>query len=455
VIVVVPNDQQLTANQGAKPVDAATGQKATVEDGVRDAFAVYEHAQQTLKPFQTWGRQPQVETFRSSGSDEASQRADAVAIAAKKPFVVVDLTGGTVLASALAANKILVAGAGSNKDAAEQRPYRWLIGGDPDATGYLSADFIATSLAGRKARFAGDAKLATRTRSFGVVHPASFDIGPFRKVAAKGGLRKLTDVSYDDSDPSKLAEAATPVILKMKSAGVTSVVLLAPSTAVTALMNAADAQQYFPEWVATGYLYQEFDGFGRSNPPDQQRHYFGIANLPPAVEGQTGITGAFAWYWGDHAGVNWPTTTGLPGFVYSALHYSGPDLTPVHVEQGLFSARATGGQTDDTIRFQSGYGRTVGVPYNEYGSPGTDVDLIWWNGDITGGTQAVSSIVGKGKNVYLDGGRRYRFGTFPKKEPKFFDMSKSIAEAPISATWPHGVEPVAIPCPGDCPANSP
>ena len=101
------------------------------------------------------------------------------------------------------------------------------------------------------------------------------------------------------------------------------------------------------------------------------------------------------------------------GFIYQAIHYAGPTLTAQNVKKGLFAVPSTGGASDGTTNFQQGFGRTVGMPYDEYALLGTDRNLAWWNPDITGGANAVASIVGKGKFMYLDGGKRYAYSEFP------------------------------------------
>ena len=59
---------------------------------------------------------------------------------------------------------------GSNDDAIKQAPYRW---GSQD-TGIFAinaGEFVAKSLAGRKAQWAGDDALQTKTRKLAIVYP--------------------------------------------------------------------------------------------------------------------------------------------------------------------------------------------------------------------------------------------------------------------------------------------
>ena len=112
-IIYIENQQQAAGGSGSQaPVDQTTGRTGTVPDAIRDAQKAYEYAQENLHTYQTWGRTIDFEVVEASGADETAQRADATAIAAKKPFIVFDQTrwatgGAPALASALAAKKIV------------------------------------------------------------------------------------------------------------------------------------------------------------------------------------------------------------------------------------------------------------------------------------------------------------------------------------------------------------
>src|SRR5262245_3020778 len=78
VVSLVPNEQQMSAVIGAqKPQNYATGQPGTVQAVIDDGLAGYEHA---FAPKYTYGRDVEMEYVVSTGSDEAAQRADAIAV---------------------------------------------------------------------------------------------------------------------------------------------------------------------------------------------------------------------------------------------------------------------------------------------------------------------------------------------------------------------------------------
>ena len=95
VVAYVPNEQMMSAPGETKPINLASRQQPALADVVRDWQAAYDHAVETNGTYQLWGRTPVIEIVEASGSDEAAQRADAVEVIAKEPFMVVDTTKTT------------------------------------------------------------------------------------------------------------------------------------------------------------------------------------------------------------------------------------------------------------------------------------------------------------------------------------------------------------------------
>ena len=239
----------------------------------------------------------------------------------------------------------------------------------------------------------------------------------------------------------------------MQSGGVTSVIMYATQTQIKSMLAAATSNNFKPEWIMTGFQFADFDSYARGWDQDQASHAFGVGVLNPLVTNASATTGNFQWYWGTKQGTISSTGSGWFAFIYNALQYAGPTLTVENVKKGLFAVPAVGGASDGTVTFQTGYGRTVGLPYDEYFGLGTDVEMIWWNPNVTGGANAVASAVGKGKWMYLNNGKRFSFGSFPKGA-KFFDATVSVSEVPQSSTYVGGVAPVPNPCGPTCPATA-
>ena len=456
VLVLTPTAEQEAAQRsrgGSLPVNQVTGERGTWEDAFRDFNTVASKS----GAYQTWGRTVELEFQESSGSDEAAQRADALAVAAKKPFIVIDATdqslGMPVFESEVAKSKIIVNGAGITTEASlAQAPYRWNTAQDNTAGVYIVGELVGKTLSKKKAQWAGAPDLQSQTRNFGVVYAQNgVDMDLFNKVVTQwGGTAPKVELSYDPTDSSQYEEAARTMIAKMKTSGVNNVVLFAESAMVTALMKAATGNEFSPEWTVTGYQFQDFDGFARGADQTQYAHTFGVGTLMPLVTGTQATLGAFPWYWGTKQGTTNPTVNGWTAFINNAIHYAGPKLTPQNVQKGLFAVPALGGAAQGRVTFQTGYGRSVALPYDEYSALGTDKALIWWDPTAHGGANAVATIVGDGKFAYVNDGKRVRYGQLPTKVPPYFDSSKAVTE--ISPELAGAGVGAQTPCSG-CPSG--
>ena len=470
-VVVVYGNESMQASERAQggqlPVNRTAGSPGTWEDAFRDFDEVVQYAIAQFGTYQTWGRHPVYEFVEASGNDEAAQRADAVKIKGMKPFIVIvaanQSTGLPVLEAELAKARIIVNGAGATglttAELAKQAPYRWAVQADSVASVYLVTNFLARSLSGRPARWAGDEALTKKKRAFGLVTPEGrIDVALFNRLIVEyGGARPVDAVTYDPTaDPGTFEEAAKTMVARLQSKGATSIVLFGNNSVAAALTKAATANDYRPEWITTGYQFQDFDGYARTYDQEQFAHAFGVGVLNPQARPdptRPAPLGQFNWYWGTTQGTTAATTVGWMGFIYGAMQAAGPKLTAANVKQGLFAVPASGGASNGTISYQSGYGRTVGLPYDEYLGLGTDVEMIWWNPNLeTDGTNAVEKFPGKGRFMYLNDGKRFSFGQFPKSEPKFFDESASIYQYPPEKAYSTGKVPAAMPCTG-CPSE--
>ena len=174
VVAYVPTPEMI-AEAGGSKIQTQSGGPATMTEVMSDWKQLYDYIQEELHTYQTWGRTPDSEMVTASGSDETAQRADAVTVVAKKPFMVYDLTGvqtggAAAFTQLMAANKIVVASASvQSSDAAKRSPYLWNYGADPEADVPVTAAFVGRSLAGEKAKWSGDTADRSKTRAFGVV----------------------------------------------------------------------------------------------------------------------------------------------------------------------------------------------------------------------------------------------------------------------------------------------
>ena len=86
--------------------------------------------------------------------------------------------------------------------------------------------------------------------------------------------------------------------------------------------------------------------------------------------------------------------------------------------------------------FQTGYGKTVGLPYDEYLPLGTDFAPVWWDSETPDAYSQIFLSQAKGGEWYVDGAKRYKAGDWPKKPMTFFDKTTAIQVFPTSPTPP-------------------
>ncbi len=462
VVCVPPTDVQLNPPAGGQPpTNRSTGKVGLIEDSILDA-------QQALEGrYELWGRKIEYSFVAYSGTDETAQRADAVKVAQMKPFAVINTSCGPVFSTEIAARKIVVPfGAGNQKSNLAQQPYRY-TGQDADLQAENVATWVGNQIAGHKARFAGDPDFQEQTRKLGVVYATSagtgaeIDMDNFNKQLAKHGVSKpAVEVAYTaPADTSTAAltaagqEQAPVLVAKLKDAGVTSVILLVSTAIVAPMTKAATANEYSPEWVMTGWAYQDLSLFAAQYDQDQWAHAFGMSWFSPYTTGNAGAaTGqnVFDWYWGTTKGTTYSGAFPPVYFLNQGIMLAGPKLTPTSFRDGQFSLAGRGGAYDDQVTTLGNKVGDVGLGYPEYSLLGPkDFALVWYDpkaeglGNILGNKQT-------GNYEYLDGGKRYTLETWPKGEPKFFTKQSTNV---VNYTDPPAKDvPPSYPCDG-CPSQ--
>jgi hypothetical protein len=436
VVAVLPNDQELHS-------DPVSPKKRADKSASNYENAIHDWVLPQMKFYETWGRDVEIKFVTSSGSDEAAQRADVVAIKAMKPFAVFHLivAGLDVLETELAKAHIPVMGYSTTATKANlQAPYRWGLS-DAQSSAINSAEVIGKQLRGKKAQFGGD-DVKSQTRKFGVVYiPTLVDIAKFKAYFKKYGGTITSENPYPANgstfgDAAVSDEQAPTVVTRMKAAGVTTVVMLSDFSMNAAMMRQATKQEWFPEWFFTGAIYADIGILSRIYPADQSVHAFGLSFLtpytlldptpPPPQKPLSTLTDSLNWYWGLDAGTQAGAVGSNIAWLLSGIQTAGPNLTPKTFAQGLFSIPAFGGAAQNrTNSFLSGYGKGPGLPYDEYAQNGLDFGPYWWDPTTTGPSNGQGEL-GKGVGWYANGAKRYKAGTWPKKQFGWFDKSTSV-----------------------------
>jgi hypothetical protein len=434
----------------------ATGGFSNQRDPIIDTDAVYAQA------FETWGRKVEYEFVKGTGADETAQRADAVNVAAKKPFAVFDAaiqggnqsTGGLVFETEVQARGVpLVLGTAG---APPQSPKDASRGVARNA-----AEFAGKSLVGKKAEFGGDA-VKGQERKFAILYQAGdngFDIDFFKSEFTKNGGKLTSEAAFSfppgtsQADASAMAGEQMPTLMsKLKNDGVTTVIdALDSRYGLPAALKAATAAEFEPEWMLAsggptggGGFPADLDIILRTADQTQAPHFFGLVWFAPYVKNPV-TANPFQWFWGTDKGSTWSGASALVGSLYTRLHLAGPKLTKAKMEPGALPITKAGGYySKSVVTYTSGPPSSDGVPL-------VDAALGWFDPTKTATDQATMS-VGPGAWMYLDGGARYIAGHWPKNKKGFFDASSPTTVAEY--VDPPSTEPKVpdYPC-TDCPSS--
>ena len=206
-------------------------------------------------------------------------------------------------------------------------------------------EYVKKRLAGQPAKFAGDPALTTQARVFGTVYeasnaaPAAAHADDLKKKFDAAGIPLATQVAY--TLPT-VQQDATTVISRLKSAGVTSVILETDPIAPKTFTEEATRQNYFPEWVIGPSALVDTNAFGRVYDQKQWAHAFGISALGARIDPKISDPySLYRWFTGQEppaiieATVIWPDVA----FFYAALQAAGPNLNRDTFREGLFSLK--------------------------------------------------------------------------------------------------------------------
>jgi hypothetical protein len=387
--------------------------------------------------FETYGRKVVIENFTGSGAsdDREAARADAIAIAEKKPFAVVGapLQAGPTFAIELASRGVVCgptcATALPETIVDEYYPYIWSSAITPNQAAALAAEMVSKLAGPGKATMAGDEAMQGEDRKYALVHfdtaegdhQAVFEA--LRDSLADNGVELTTDVPYLLDIP-RLQETARTIIARLKDAGITTVIFYGDPLAPGALTEEATEQGYFPEWILGPSLLADTTIFARRTDPDQWKNGFGLS-LPPA-RGERSTIDAFKIYeWAFGAPPENNTVSVLEPLMrtmFTGIHLAGPDLTPETFRDGLYRMEPAGGTPTDPAQ---SWGEHDIWPTLDNGGT-DDATIIWYDPEATGEDETGNA--GTGMYRYAKGGERYKLGEFPEsaEEAGLFDVDQSV-----------------------------
>jgi ABC-type branched-subunit amino acid transport system substrate-binding protein len=392
------------------------------------------------KTLELYGRKISVEFFdgTGSGADTTAAKADAIAIADKKPFAVLAGPGQStsVFSDELAHRGVLCLGTCAavvpQKIVTGNQGYIFTDGASPEQAAQIAAELIGKQAGPGKAQYAGDDATKNKNRVYGVAHYDTPD-GLYHSQfnALKAGLKKYKITPKVDQsfflDPAKTQENARTIITKMKDAGVTTIIYTGDPLTPAALTREATAQDYHPEWIIGPTVGVDSTLLGRTYDQDQWAHAFGVALLPGRVpQSQNPNYALYTWFHGAPPPNNtYNAIFPSASLLASGITMAGPKLTPKTFRDGLFRYPPSGG---DPINPQQSWGKHGVWPFVDYwGSD--DAGMLWWDPNATGEDEVGKA--GQGLYQYADGAKRYTFGHLPARgQGGLFDTGTAVTVFP-------------------------
>ncbi|HLN18307.1 MAG TPA: hypothetical protein VK277_16320 [Acidimicrobiales bacterium] len=279
------------------------------------------------------------------GQDQQQAQEDAVYVATSlKAFADTSLIdSSSVYTTDLAAQNVVALSVYVNDAAFYQQfaPWEYTPGPNCSKSALATGAVLGRQLAGLPAVDAGDPVLRHHTRVYGIIYPE----GPTASSCAEDVANELA--SYGQAPKVMVAlqfnlgqfvDEAQNAVAQLKAAGVTTVVCAScdPITPIF-VMQAADRQDYHPEWwyqstFASGQT--NTDAFTRLLPRDQVSHMISTGNQAPPYAEQEAYT---AYRLGNPS----PRQTILPTYsfaylsllqLFTTLQLAGPYLTPANFE---------------------------------------------------------------------------------------------------------------------------
>jgi hypothetical protein len=306
----------------------------------------------------------------------------------------------------------------------ENHPYLWNHIMECERISYQVAEYVGKRLLNRPAKWAGDPLMQQQDRKFGTYVP---DNDEYQHCVAISE-RELKDKyngeitsRYDyQLDLSRFPDQAQAGIVQFKAAGVTTIINACDPYSTIFLTQAAESQNYYPEWYIIGVAAQDTDNLARLYIPNQvDGHLFGMSQLGATTKllGPESEPGRM---YKHITGEEIPEGTTGSYFeliqAYNFLQAAGPILAPQSIATGARTI-PPGGAPD----FPAGYWSYEDGPGGELGAGDhTAIDdsrEIYWDGQATGPDGD------EGTYIETYGGKRFRNNEWPAEEPPVYPDS--------------------------------
>jgi hypothetical protein len=305
----------------------------------------------------------------------------------------------------------------------DRHPFVWAIIPDCERINYQVGEYVGKRLAGKPARWAGDAALRTQTRKLGVYTPVSDGsddtCAKIRdQMAAKYHYNADSNYTYV-LDVSRFPDQAARGAIQLKRDGVTTVVMACDPISMIFLSQSATSQGWHPEWFLIGLALSDTDNAARLYDQEQvDGHMFGVSYLG-ATSRLLGPNAEAGKMYRLMTGRQIPD--GTEGQLYELTHSynllqaAGPRLTPQSLGAGASTIPPATGAPDRAAGYWSFQDGPDGTPGGRDHTEIDDAREVYWRGDVR------STADGKaGSYIETYGGRRFRSGEWPAEEPPVY-----------------------------------
>jgi hypothetical protein len=377
--------------------------------------------------FETYGRDVRWVKIHGSAkaSDEQAGKADAIKVATElKAFISFGAPNNTYVNELVARGVMCFCTVSQPAETyIKWSPYVFSPGLMASTEGYVHRAEYLARLNGHPAAYAGDATYKLQTRKFAIVYYETNDgaykpgVDFFEKELLKYNIKLADRISYI-LDLGKAQEDARVIVARLKDKGINSVLFSGDPLFPIFLTQAATQQAYNPEWVISGSALTDTTFFARLYDKTQWAHAFGISYLVARID--KAISDAegdlTSWHYGKPL-TSKPSELEF-GLLFTALHLAGPKVTPTTLKEGIFSFKPTKGFI---TRYAVSYGRGL-WPFEDY-TAADDATEIWWDNQAQGKDELQND--GVGMYRYVNMGKRFLPGEWPKTEPKPFETANT------------------------------
>ena len=301
------------------------------------------------------------------------------------------------------------------------RPYHYDVFTTGDYQAQITGEWWCKRMAGKPAKYAGDAALQSQTRKVGIVAQNSSV-----NVSSATHLQQIinqcapntAEVKTYSSDTATATSQSTSLVTGFKNDGVTSVLFFCDPIAPVYLTKQESNQNWFPEQVLAGSGLLDYDPLAQLYDQNEWKHAFGPSDSPnaePISKQDPGIVWRAAGQSGDPyccANLMW----GYLAVLASGLDVTGPNLTPTTFEHALLvTLPASPGpytQTHDPYHQYTKYGPNPSA-VGAYGAVRDERD-VYYDATVT------SAVNGKaGAYVPINGGQRFTLGEWPSSDEQY------------------------------------